>query len=117
MTTPTGTELAEYVAGLLKELWLSVSSEDWFLSHHNIYERTNKEDLEHFIFDSEFAPIIRHLIEEEMEERGYKVSMSPQDKKYGHFYTIKKWSIEVAGAYNPSKTKAVALAAYRTGEK
>ena len=130
--TPIDEVLAEFVAELLKFYYKENSpygkrfihpperlAEIVSLAKGNDNPVINvKEKLPALLFNSEIlSPIIRHLIEEEMEKRGYKVSMSPQDRKYGHFYTIRKYSICVAGPYNPSKTKAVALAAFRTGER
>ena len=116
--TPTDEVLAEFVAELLKcQKHSKAIGRMWFVRLHDLGDSFAFDSASVFCEKEIASHLIRHLIEEEMKKRGYKVSMSPQDRKYGHFYTIRKYSICVAGPYNPSKTKAVALAAFRAGER
>ena len=63
------------------------------------------------------APIIRHLIEEEMERRGHCwiEGKHPLGKYSCNFIDVSPE--EKDSAKDDNKTRAVALAAYRTGER
>ena len=129
MKSPTDPELATFVAELLK------ADKDGLVRFEYIEKYARFGDPvecsyaftvnELSCFHSELhSPIIRHLIEEEMEKRGYDCEVaiytgSLPEKKYDAFFckTIGPKNYQSALVDNENKTRAVALAAYRTGER
>lgn len=126
MKPPTDQELTSFVAELLKvEIYHCGSSlfyrlpeiaEGWEDNQHYVIP----SELQRLYFDSDYAPIIRHLIEEEMERRGYwweqNWTYNTETKETYHHCDFYKVFSDIAEGRNDNKTRAVALAAYRALE-
>ena len=125
MKPPTDPELASFVAKLIgfefKDGWWI-----WPEPYTGLIKDLNtKSPYDSFFIDMAYAPIIRHLIEEEMKHRKWRWSADmgdyfidrtsgPTELAYHYtFYKLNKIGTDI----NANETRAVALAAYRTGER
>ena len=111
MKTPTDPELATFVAALLKAE--KADGAYWISYYSRQFLETDKA-----MFDGYNAPIIRHLIEEEMEKRGWLYSFDKvPNPNIVYVSRFNAKGREAGEAEDKSKNRAVALAAYRTGER
>lgn len=113
--TPTDEELTSFVAELCRlpeyeGKWeLNLLGRDFVLIDSQMMFT---EKHEHRII----SILIRHLIEEEIVAKGFMDIRCIFGLGSGWMYYLGKSSVKVAGPFNPNKTRAVALAAFRALE-
>ena len=123
MKTPTNPELAAFIAGLLK---MEPCNSDGFMGYYEMEKGHTIAVATEDVFNPQdkhsemISAFIRHLIEEEMERRDYWWKSEKREDGSGYEYDLfKDWEDveEDNKATDKNKTRAVALAAYRTGER
>ena len=117
MKTPTDPILASFVALLCKID--SYHKADGIEYTMPIIQGPVKFSANAMFENKQIAPIIRHLIEEEMERREYKWEAAHLIRRHYIGKFVKRGDDMRSHDFvdDKSKTRAVALAAYRTGER
>ncbi|KKN38545.1 hypothetical protein LCGC14_0752400 [marine sediment metagenome] len=108
--TPTDEVLAEFVFKLLKA---EKADEAYWVSYYSRqFLETSKA-----MFEGYNAPFIRHLIEEAMVERRFNCFSEFRDNQWSYTFAFALGDENREPEMNENKTRAVALAAFRTGER